>query len=209
MTVALSAAISAAAAPGSTSCARGCDATALALSGVYLGQSAVVVLAVLAITGEYHTGLIAVTLAAVPRRLTVFAAKATVVTATVLLAGSPAVAGSLLAGRILLPGNGFTAALSVADGPTLRTAAGTVLSLALVALLSFGLAAAVRHTATALTVVFGLLYLASILANLVTVEPWHTRIERLAPMTAGPGVLAAYAGAALVLGAVVFTIRDP
>jgi hypothetical protein len=71
--------------------------------------------------------LIHTTLAAMPRRSVVLAAKA--------------VLGSLLAGRLILPGNGFTVAhgyppLSLADGPTLRAATGSVLYLALVALLS-------------------------------------------------------------------------
>ncbi|MEZ0077168.1 hypothetical protein [Planotetraspora sp. GP83] len=47
--------------------------------------------------------------------------------------------GSVLAGRLILPGNGFTPAhgyppLALADGPTLRAAAGSVLYLALIRL---------------------------------------------------------------------------
>jgi hypothetical protein len=59
------------------------DTTALALGGVALGQAAVVVLAVTAVTTEHATGTIKATLAAVPRRGTVLAAKASVVTALV------------------------------------------------------------------------------------------------------------------------------
>jgi len=213
LTVGLGTAISATAAPGTTSCAGGCDPVRISLSGVYLGQMAVVVLAVLVSTGEYHHGLLGTTLAATPRRLTVFAAKAAAVTVAVLPAGLLGVAGSLLAGRILLPGNGFTAAygypaLSLAGGSVLRAASGTVLYLGLVALLSFGLATALRHTTAAVTTVLGLLYLAPVLAQFVTSEPWHGWIEKYAPMTADLGVLAGYTGAALVLGAVLFISRD-
>ena len=53
--------------------------------------------------------MIRVTLAAMPRRTTVLAAKAATVTGVVLVAGALAVAGSLLAGRLILPGHGLPA----------------------------------------------------------------------------------------------------
>ncbi len=46
----------------------GQDPTKLALIGVDLGQAVIAVLAVLAVTEEYGTGMIRVTLAAMPRR---------------------------------------------------------------------------------------------------------------------------------------------
>ena len=60
-----------------------------------------------------------------------------------LAAGAVAVLGSLLAGRLILPGHGLTAAngylpLSLGDGPDLRAAVGAVLYLALIALLALG-----------------------------------------------------------------------
>ena len=63
--------------------------------------------------------------------------------------------GSVLAGRLILPGHGYTPAngypaLSLADGTVLRAAAGTVLYLALIALLSLGVATAVRDSAVAI-----------------------------------------------------------
>ena len=56
------------------------DVTKLSLTGVYLGQAVVAIVAVLAISGEYGTGMIRTTLAAMPRRTAVLAAKAAVVT---------------------------------------------------------------------------------------------------------------------------------
>ena len=233
LTLALSTAVTAAAAPDTTSCAGGCDATRLSLSGVYLGQVPVVVLAALAVTGEYHTGLIANTLTADPRRLRVLAAKVAVVVTVVLGTGLLAVAGSLAVGRVLLPGNGFNATqgyppLSPFDSATLRAATGTVLYLGLVALLSLGIGTAARSTTTAITTVLALLYLFPILAQFVPDQHWHARIERYAPMPAGLavqatynldglpigpwaglGVLTIYAGAATLLAAAVFTFRDP
>ena len=129
--VALTAALSAAAAAAATCPSAGCgqDPAKISLTGIYLGQAVVAVLAVLAISGEYSTGMIRTTLAAMPRRTTVLAAKAAILTGLVLTAGTIAVLGSVLAGRLNLPGHGFTPAhgyppLSLADGPVLRAAAG-------------------------------------------------------------------------------------
>ncbi|MFF2406277.1 ABC transporter permease [Streptomyces sp. NPDC058092] len=204
------------------------DTVKLCLTGVWLGQAAVAVLAVLAMSSEYGTGTIRVTLAAVPGRARVLAAKATVVTGAAVAAGTLAVLGSLLAGRLLLPGNGFgTAALSLAELPTLRAAAGSVLYLALIALLSLGTATVVRDTAGAITAVLGLLYAFPVVALMVADETWRERLQELAPSSAGLavqatrnldtlpiapwpglGVLAAWAGAALLAGAAVFRLRD-
>jgi ABC-2 type transport system permease protein len=210
-----------------THCGARCDQDLpkLSLSGVYLGQLAVVAVAALAVTAEYDTMMIRTTLAAAPRRLAVLAAKAVVVTGTVLGVGLLTVLGSLAAGRGL-PVRGYPA-LSLLDGPTRRAYLGTVLYLGLVALLSVGVGALVRHTAGAVTTVLALLYVAPIVAQFVTDVRWQNRIDRYAPMTAGLavqatrhleklpiqpwhglGVLAGYAGGALVLGAVAFRLRD-
>ena len=69
-----------------------------------LGQATVAVLAVLVITGECSSGMICSTITAMPRRSTMLVAKAAVVTAVGLAAGTIAVLGSVLAGRFILPG---------------------------------------------------------------------------------------------------------
>ena len=69
------------------------DTTKLSLTGILLGQAAVATLAVLVMSGEYGTGMIRVSLAAVPRRTTLLAAKAAVVTAVVLVTGAVSVLG--------------------------------------------------------------------------------------------------------------------
>jgi ABC-2 type transport system permease protein len=208
------------------------DTTKLALTGVDLGQAVVAVLAVLTITNEYSTGMIRITLAATPRRLHVLAAKAAVLTGGVLLAGTAGVLGSLLPARLVLPGNGFTRAhgytlMTLADGATVRAAAGSVLYLALVGLLSLGMATAIRDTATASGVTLGLLYLFPILAGLVNDTHWHKHLEQIGPMTAGLsiqatinlhslpispwaglGVLALWAATALLAAGWLLRVRD-
>jgi ABC-2 type transport system permease protein len=221
------------AAAAATCQAAGCgqDQARIALTGVDLSQAVVAVLAVLAVSGEYSTGMITVTLTAVPGRIGVLAAKAIVVTGLALAAGSAGVLASVLAGRLILPGHGFTAAhgfppLSLASGPDLRAAAGSVLYLALIALLALGIAAAVRDSAVSIGVVLGLLYLFPAVAGALSPH-WSRFLQQVGPMSAGLsiqataglrglplspwqglGVLALWAAAALIAGALVLRLRD-
>jgi ABC-2 type transport system permease protein len=208
------------------------DEAKLSLTGIQFGQAVVAVLAVLAISTEYSTGMIRITLAATPRRTTVLAAKASLLAGLVLAAGVLAVAGSLLAGRLILPGHGFTPAhgfalLSPGTPSVLRAAAGSVIYLALIALLSLGTATIVRDSAVAVGIVLALLYLFPIVANVVGNEQWHRHLEQIGPMTAGLaiqattdlrslpispwaglGVLAAWAVGAMAVGGLLLRLRD-
>lgn len=216
--------------PAPTECFE--DTVKLTLTGVWLAQAAVVVLAVLVITNEYGTGMIQTTFAAMPRRITVLMSKAAALVIAVLMASSLGVLGSVLVGRIILPNNGFTAAngypaLSLGDGPTMRAAVGTVLYCALVALMSLGFGTLIRETAGALTTMLGIVYVLPVVATLVSDPAWATWLERLTPTNAGLavqatigldeapigpwaglGVLAAYAAAALVAASLSLRVRD-
>ena len=214
--------------------AAGCgqDPAKASLSGIDLGQAVVAILAVLAIGGEYGTGMILLTLTAIPRRTTMLAAKAAILTGLVMVASTVAVLGSLLAGRLILPGHGFIPAhgyplLSLADGPYLRAAAGSVLYLGLVGLLGLGIATAIRDSAVAIGVVLGLLYLFPVAAAAVANPHWQRHLEQIAPMSAGLaiqvttglrgmpispwaglGVLAAWAAGAMLAGGLLLRVRD-
>ncbi|MET7395906.1 ABC transporter permease [Dactylosporangium sp. NPDC005572] len=208
------------------------DTVRLSLFGVRLSQAAVVVLAVLAVGNEYATGMVHTSVMALPRRAWALAGKFAVVAVTVLVAATVAVGVSLLVGRWVLPGRGFTAAnghppLSLADEPTRRAAIGTVLYLVLIGLLSAGVAVLVRDTAGAITGVLVLLYVAPLVATLVSNARWERWLHRYTPMDAGLavqvtrhlhpsdigpwaglGVLAVYAAVAVVAALVVFEVRD-
>lgn len=222
----------AAAAVSCTSAGCDYDPAKISLFGVQVGQAMVAILAVLAISGEYSTGMIRTTLAARPRRVTVLAAKAAVVTGLTLAAGTVAVLASMMVGRRVLLDNGFTRGpgspmLSLAEGPMLRAALGSVLYLVLIALLSLGIAAAVRDSATAIGAVLGLLYVLSILPFMIADPAWQKLLWQLSPMNAGLaiqatthlsilplspwaglGVLAAWAAAALLGGGLLLRLRD-
>jgi ABC-2 type transport system permease protein len=85
----------------------------------------VAIVAVTAVSGEYSTGMIRLTLTAMPRRWQVLAAKAAVVGTATVVAGAVAVLASVVLGRLLLDGHGIDPAhgyvtLSLADGTVLR-----------------------------------------------------------------------------------------
>jgi ABC-2 type transport system permease protein len=162
----------------------------------------------------------------------VLAAKAAVLTGLVLAAGTIGVLDSVLSERLILPAQGFTPAhghppLSLADGSTLRAAAGSVLYLALIAVLSLGVATAVREAAAAAGIVLGLLYVFPIVAQVIADPGWERYVRRVAPMEAGLaiqsttglhelliapwagiGVLAAWATGALVTDGLLLHRRD-
>jgi ABC-2 type transport system permease protein len=215
-----------------TSAGCGDDVTRLSLIGVQLGQVLAAVLAVLMISGEYSSGMIGTTLTAMPHRTTVLAAKAITVTGAVAVAGIPAVLGSLLAGRLILSRQGFTTAgghpvLSLADGTTLRAAAGSILYLALISLLSLGIAAIGRDSATSIGVVLALLYLFPIISQVIGNPHWQRLLQQIGPMSAGLaiqatthldslplspwaglGITAGWAAGALMAGGLLLGIRD-
>ena len=231
--VAVTVGVSAAIAAGTHQSAGGGgqDPTKLALTGIDLGQAVVAVLAILAISEEYGTGMIRTTLAAIPRRLTVLGAKAANLVALTLVTSVLTVAGCLLTGRLMLPGDGLGPAhgyalVSIAHPATLRAAIGSVIYLSLIALLALGVATTVRDTAVSIGIVLALLYVPLLLAQAVS-APLRRHIEQIAPMTAGLaiqattnlrhqpigpwaglGVLAAWTAVCLLIGGLLLQRRD-
>ncbi|NUS00780.1 MAG: ABC transporter permease [Kribbellaceae bacterium] len=174
LTVVVTVALGAAVCSAATTCG-----TKVLLSGVYAGQAPAAVLGVLVVSGEYSTGLIHTTLAAMPSRTGVMAAKAGVIAVAVAGAG------------------GVLALVGLVAGAGVQSLARGAVYLVLIAVLSVGVAGVVHDSAVAIGCVLGLLYLPPILAPLVA-NP-HL-VEELAPMTAGLPVLTAWAAVALLAG---------
>ncbi len=228
LTVALGAAAVSTAQCQSASCRI--DPAKISFTGIYLGQAVVAVAGVLAIGNEYSTGMVKLSLTAVPRRLTFIFAKTAVLTVPVLTASALAVAGSALAGWLILPGHGFTPAhgyASLTAGADVRAAVGAVLYLTLIGLLSLGVAAAVRDSAAAIGLVLGLLYLFPITASTIANATIARHLQQIGPLSAGLdvqatigvnslpltpwqglGVVALWTVGALLLGALVLKFRD-
>jgi ABC-2 type transport system permease protein len=212
-------------ASSAVTCRSGCDQdlTQVSLTGVGLGQAVLAALAVVVISSEYGTGMVRTSLAAMPRRPVVFAAKAVILAGVVLPVGVVAALGSVLIARTALPGG----AVVLSDGSTVRAIAGSVLYLALVALLSYGIATVVRDSAAAIGIVLFLLYLFPVLAQVVTSPHWQRHLRQIGPMNAGLaiqatkhldrlpigpwaglGVLTGWAAAALLAGGLLLQFRD-
>ncbi|BBX50029.1 ABC transporter permease [Mycolicibacterium poriferae] len=118
---------------------RGLTVTSAALGVAVFGVPVLMVVAAMTVTGEYRTGLMRTTLMAAPNRTAVLGAKAVV--AALFCGGAAALMtiGAVLVGR--------------ADGPGLWRATGAIgLYAALSAVLGVAVAALVRHTAGAVTV---------------------------------------------------------
>lgn len=174
-TVGISAAAAACSGPGCET-----DLPKLSLTGVQLGQAPVAMLAVLAIGNEFASGMITVTLTAMPRRSHLLAAKAVIVAAVVTVAAAIAVAGCVVIGQLLLPAHELV----------LRPAAGSVLYLVLIGLLSLGTATAVRNPAAAIGVILAVLYALPIITSGVTDPTWQQYLQWIGPASAGLAVQA-------------------
>jgi ABC-2 type transport system permease protein len=162
------------------------DSVRVSLGGLHLAQITAGLLGVLAITSEYSTGMIRATLAAVPQRRLMLAAKALVLTA---VTAATAIAGCFAAYLV------FQAFLPAADPmqTTLgtpgvaRAVTGAGLYLTVLALLGFGLGATLRSSAGAVAALFGLLFIPTLLTALLP-PAWQDRFAGYLPMNAGGAV---------------------
>jgi hypothetical protein len=132
------------------------DLTNNALAGMAPGLLLAGVLGVLTMTGEYTSGMIRSTLAAAPRRPLALAAKAAVFGAVMLAAGEAAAFIAFFAGGLALR-HGI-AAPSLSQPGVLRAVILSGTSFCLVGLLGLGLGAIIRHTAAAIGVLVGGVY---------------------------------------------------
>jgi ABC-2 type transport system permease protein len=90
----------------------GFDATQTSLAAFFeIGQLIIAVIAALAITSEYSTGMIRTSLTAQPRRRTVYAAKAIVLTSLTLVVSLVTSFVSFFVGQALLSSSGMSASL--------------------------------------------------------------------------------------------------
>ncbi len=171
------------------------DSTRVSLGGMHLSQVAVGLLGVLVITSEYSSGMI---------RAASF--------------------GAYLIFQALLPGSDAMAT-SLSDPGVLRAVTGAGLYLAVLGLVGLGLGAVIRFSAGAVAVLFGVLFVPSILITLLP-QSWQDTIGPYLPMNAGEtiysvhhqahtlqpwtglGVFCLYAAAALAAAFALINRRD-
>ena len=202
----------------------GLDATQVSLRGVFLAQLAIGVLGVLVITGEYSTGMIRSSLAAVPHRQPVLVAKALVFGVVVFVVSVASTFTGFLLGQQAQASTHAQASLSTPGA--LRAIVGGAIYLTLIGLLAVGLGFLIRNTAGAIATLFGIVLVAPLLASALP-TPYSTDVSKYLPLNAGSqilvtinfdptqltpwvgiGVTALYAVAALIVGAVMLKRRD-
>lgn len=165
---------------------RGLDPTLVSLRGIYLATLPIGVLGVLMVTGEYSTGMIRATLAAVPRRLPVLWAKALVFAVVVFVVMGIASLLAFEGGQAMLAGAGIHVGLG--SPGSARAVLGGALFLMVVGLLGVGLGFLIRTTAGAIATLFGLLLvLPAVVAALPT--SLYNDIFKYLPFSAGTQVL--------------------
>lgn len=130
--------------------------------GYFLGQIVVVVLGVMAATGEYATGQIRATLSAVPTRTPVLLAKIITVTLVSFGLGALAVALAWLTTYPILEPHGML--LDLSDDGAWRSLFGVPLYLSAIGLFSLGVGFLLRHTAGAISAVLGILLVLPMMA---------------------------------------------
>ena len=196
----------------------------VSLGGLHLSQIAIGLLGVLAVTSEYSSGMIRATLAAVPRRRLLLTAKALVLATAAVATGIGSCLAAYLVFQAFLPA-GDAMRTTLADPGVLRAVTGAGLYLTVLGLLGFGLGAAFRSSAGAVAVLFGMLFVPTLLTALLP-SSWQDTLGPYLPMNAGDtiysvrpeahmlqpwagfGVFCLYAAAALAAGFALIGRRD-
>jgi len=199
------------------------DPTEASLSGIFLAQLAIGVLGVLLMTGEYATGMVRATFAAVPTRLPVLWAKTGVFAATTLVLTIPAVLIAFFVGQAILSSQHIQASFS--DPGVARAVVGAALYLTVVGILGLGLGALVRSTAGGIAALFSLLFVLPIIVHFLPTS-FSTAVDKYLPSSAGRALLTvrqdptalspwagfavfcAYAAVALAAAAIALRSRD-
>jgi hypothetical protein len=201
------------------------DLTNNALAGISLGLLLTGILGVLTATSEHSSGTIRSTLAAIPNRPLVLAAKAAVFGTVALAAGEAAAFVAFFAGRAALPAGLPGPALG--QPGVLRAVVLGGAGYCLIGLLGLGLGTIVRHTPMAVGLLVGGVYVVAqlgaalapvlmpylpiaIVANSLTVVRPGMAVGDVGFLSpwAGLGVLTAYAALALAAGAWLLAERD-
>ena len=205
----------------------GFSATEASLTGqVFLSELIIVVLGALVITSEYSTGMIRTSLAVMPRRGVLYAAKAIVFAAVTLTISLVTSFVAFFVGQAILASKHYNTTL--AQSGVLRAVLLSAAIVAVFGLLAYGAGAIIRHTAGAITAILGVIFLIPALAQALP-NSWYADVvrwlpggEALSPIarSAPPlshnlfsawgefAVFSGYAAVLLALGAWLFIRRD-
>ncbi|MEU0794132.1 ABC transporter permease [Amycolatopsis sp. NPDC005961] len=165
----------------------GATAVGLSLFGTNFTQLALGVLGVLVAAGEYSTGMVRSTLAAVPRRLPVLWSKSAVFGLVALLLGVVGAFAAFLFGSSIV--SGTPAAMTLSHPDVVRSLLGAGLYLGLVGVLGVALGALLRSVAGGISVLVAALMLIPGLISLLP-KTWQADIGPYLPSNAGQSMFA-------------------
>jgi ABC-2 type transport system permease protein len=171
---------------------RTSSAVDLSLFGTTFGQLALGVLGVLVTAGEYSTGMIRSTLAAVPKRLPVLWSKAAVYGVVAFLVALVAVFAAFTFGHGIV--SGTPAAVTFSHSGVIRALFGGALYLALVGVIGVALGALLRSVAGGISVLVASLMLVPGLAELLP-SSLKNSINQFLPSEAGQSMFALHRAA--------------
>ncbi|WP_448004909.1 ABC transporter permease [Agromyces bauzanensis] len=155
--------------------------------GVFLAQLVVAVLGVLVIGGEYGTGMSRSTFTAVPKRLPVLAAKATVLFVVTFLIGLVATVGGFFVSAAVYSGHDVSASLT--DPDVFLPLLGASMYLALVAVFALGIGMMVRSSAGGIGIVLAFVLVVPTVLQLIPAD-WAQSIHPYLLATAGTNMFA-------------------
>lgn len=159
----------------------------LSLFGTNFAQLALGVLGVLVTAGEYSTGMIRSTLAAVPRRLPVLWSKAAVYGLVALVISTVGAFVAFLIGSQIV--SGTPAAMGLGHAGVVRSLLGAGLYLGLVGVIGAALGALLRSVAGGISVLVAALMLVPGLISLLP-SSWQDDINPYLPSNAGQSMFA-------------------
>jgi ABC-2 type transport system permease protein len=140
------------------------DPTVNSLAGtIYFGELVIVVTGALVISSEYGTRMIGTSLAAMPRRGVLYAAKAIALACVTLVVALVTSFASFFVGQAALAST--HAGASITSPGALRAVLLAAIFVTCCALLGFGLGAVIRHSAGAIAALFGLLFVVPLVSN--------------------------------------------
>ncbi|MEW1776120.1 ABC transporter permease [Streptomyces sp. NPDC086777] len=158
------------------------DPTNISFAGMTLGQLAMIVFGVLVVSNEYSTGMIRVSLAAVPQRATFLFSKIAVAAGLVLVVGMVTSFAAFFLGQAVLGSH----RAHLGDPGVLRAVVGGGLYMTLIAMFSMGVAAMLRSPMLSLGILMPFFFLISnILGNVDATK----KIGRFLPDQAGSHIM--------------------
>jgi hypothetical protein len=164
----------------------------VALAGVNLSQLAIGVLGVLVITGEYSTGMIRATIAAVPRRLPVLWAKVAVFALASFCLMVPSVFAAFWASQAIL-GRHDILQVSLSAPGVARALVGGALYVTVFGVFALALGAIVRNTAAGIATLVAIMFVVPPLLEVLP-SSWNDAISPYLPSNAGRDVFALTTG---------------